>query len=80
MRRVDADAGDTSACAAAHSGHRPSRQRIELYDEVMRLKREGETTEKIARRVGKSPRTVVAGQNGNSSKIHLACATVQITR
>jgi transposase len=33
-------------------------KRIELYDEVMRLKREGAPTEKIARRVGKSPRTV----------------------
>jgi len=33
-------------------------KRIELYDEVMRLKREGVPTEKIARRVGKSPRTV----------------------
>ena len=33
-------------------------KRIELYDEVMRLKREGVPTEKIARRVGKSSRTV----------------------
>jgi len=33
-------------------------KRIELYDEVMRLKREGAPTEKIARRVGKSSRTV----------------------
>jgi transposase len=33
-------------------------KQIELYDEVMRLKREEVSTEKIARRVGKSSRTV----------------------
>jgi transposase len=46
-------------------------KRIELYKEVMRLKREGVPTKKIARRVGKSPRTIYRWSQAGEFREHV---------